>query len=157
MGIPQLQVTSEFSWDRDIYVEPWCFLCCKTRTRCWTNSCVVSEMRLLSVVMIYCNNIQQHWSMQWLDTEQNQINCLNQWPLSSLMLVCHWTVISETIKRVAITHEYEMAWKRVLHYFDLHLNRRLNKQPICLLLNALRRRQVTVMASQLPANRMFAQ
>ena len=50
-----------------------------------------------------------------------------------------------------------MAWKRVLHYFDLHLNRRLNKQPICWLLNALRRRQVTVMASQLPANRMFAQ
>ena len=29
MGIPQSQVTSEFSWDRDIYVEPWCFLCCK--------------------------------------------------------------------------------------------------------------------------------
>ena len=58
---------------------------------------------------------------------------------------------------MAITHEYEMAWKRVLHYFDLHLNRRLNKQPICWLLNALRRRQVTVMTSQLPANRMFAQ
>ena len=29
MGIPQSQVTSEFSWDRDIYVEPWCFRCCK--------------------------------------------------------------------------------------------------------------------------------
>ena len=29
MGIPQSQVTSEFSWDRDICVEPWCFLCCK--------------------------------------------------------------------------------------------------------------------------------
>ena len=31
MGIPQLQVTSEFYWDRDIYVEPWCFLCCKPK------------------------------------------------------------------------------------------------------------------------------
>ena len=50
-----------------------------------------------------------------------------------------------------------MAWKRVLHYFDLHLNKRLNKQPPCWLLNALRRRQVTVMASQLPTNRMFVQ
>ena len=29
MGIPQLQVTSEFSWDRDIYAEHWYFLCCK--------------------------------------------------------------------------------------------------------------------------------
>ena len=29
MGIPQSQVTTEFSWDRDIYVEHWCFLCCK--------------------------------------------------------------------------------------------------------------------------------
>ena len=29
MGIPQLQVTSEFSWDRDIYAEHWCFPCCK--------------------------------------------------------------------------------------------------------------------------------
>ena len=29
MGIPQLQVTSELSWDRDIGVEPWCFLWCK--------------------------------------------------------------------------------------------------------------------------------
>ena len=48
---------------------------------------------------------------------------------------------------MAITHEYEIAWKRVLHYFDLHLNKRLNKQPPCWLLNALRRRQVTVMAS----------
>ena len=51
--------------------------------------------------------------------------------------------------RVAITHEYEIAWKRVLHYFDLHLNKRLNKQPPCYLLNALRRRQVTVMASRI--------
>ena len=50
-----------------------------------------------------------------------------------------------------------MAWKRVLHYFDLHLNKRLNKQPPYWLLNALRRRQVTVMASQLPTNRMFVQ
>ena len=58
---------------------------------------------------------------------------------------------------MAITREYEMAWKRVLHYFDLHLNKRLNKQPPCWLLNALRRRQVTAMASQLPANRMFVQ
>ena len=58
---------------------------------------------------------------------------------------------------MAISHEYELAWKRVLHYFDLHLNKRLNKQPPCWLLNALRPRQVTVMASQLPANRMFVQ
>ena len=58
---------------------------------------------------------------------------------------------------MAITHEYETAWKRVLHYFDLHLNKRLNKQPPCWLLNASIRRQVTVMASQLPANRMFVQ
>ena len=50
---------------------------------------------------------------------------------------------------MAITHEYEIAWKRVLHYFDLHLNKRLNKQPPCWLLNALRRRQVTVMASRI--------
>ena len=46
------------------------------------------------------------------------------------------------------THEYEIVWKRVLHYFDLHLNKRLNKQPTCWPLNALRRRQVTVMASR---------
>ena len=38
---------------------------------------------------------------------------------------------------------------RVRHYFDLHLNKRLNKQPTCWLLNALRRRQVTVMASRI--------
>ena len=50
---------------------------------------------------------------------------------------------------MAITHEYEIAWKRVLHNFDLHLNKRLNKQPLCWLLNALRRRQVTVMASRI--------
>ena len=50
---------------------------------------------------------------------------------------------------MAITHEYEIAWKRVLHYFDLHLNKRLNKQPPCWLLNALRRRQVTVMAPRI--------
>ena len=51
---------------------------------------------------------------------------------------------------MAITHEfeYEIAWKRVLHYFDLHLNKWLNKQPPCWLLNALRRRQMTVMASR---------
>ena len=42
-----------------------------------------------------------------------------------------------------------MAWKRVLHYFDLHLNKRLNKSPPCRLLNALKRRQVTVMASRI--------
>ena len=42
-----------------------------------------------------------------------------------------------------------LAWKRVLHYFDLHLNKRLNKQPPCWLLSALRRRQVTVMASRI--------
>ena len=52
-------------------------------------------------------------------------------------------------KKVANTHEYEIAWKRVLHYFDLHLNKRLNKQPPCGLINALRRRQVTVMASRI--------
>ena len=50
---------------------------------------------------------------------------------------------------MAITHEYEIAWTRVLHYFDLHLNKRLNKQPTCWLLNALRRRQMTVMASRI--------
>ena len=50
---------------------------------------------------------------------------------------------------MAITHEHEIAWKRILHYFDLHLNKRLNKQPPCWLLNALRRRQVTVMASRI--------
>ena len=48
-----------------------------------------------------------------------------------------------------ITHEYEIAWKRVLHYFDLHLNKRLNKHPPCWQLNALRRRQVTVAASRI--------
>ena len=113
-------------------------------------------MGLLSVVMIYCNNIQQHWSMQWLDTEQNQINCLNQWPPSSLMHICHWTVISETIKggyyswiRDGMETRSTLLWSAP--------NRRLNTQPPCWLLNALRRRQVTVMASQLPANRMFVQ
>ena len=34
------------------------------------------------------------------------------------------------------THELEIAWKRVLHYFDLHLNK-LNYRPIECLFNSL--------------------
>ena len=146
--VPQSQVTSEFSWDRDIYVEPWCFLCCKPerdveRTVVWSMKWDPFTSSWYTVIISesidQCNGMipnrtkamATQFTDAYLSLDSDKWNDKERW-----LLLC-------------ITHEYGMAWKRFLHYFDLHLNKRLNKSPPCRLLNALRRRQVTVMASRI--------
>ena len=152
MGILQSQVTSKFFWDRDIYVEPWCFLCCKPeryveQTAVWSmkwDSFTSSWYTVrISKSIDQCNGMMPNrtkamatqFTDAYLSLDSDKWNDKERW-----LLLC-------------ITHEYEMAWKRFLHYFDLHLNKWLNKS----LLNALRRRQVTVMASRITGQRMFVQ
>ena len=157
MGIPQLQMTSEFSWDRDIYAGPWCFLCCKPerdveQTVVWSvkwDSLTSSWYTvIISKSIDQCNGLI-------VQTEPKQLPK----PMATQLTDAYLSLDSDkwNDKRWLGTHKYEIAWKCVLHYFDLHLNKRLNKQPPCWPLNAFRRRQVTVMASRIPANRMFVQ
>ena len=102
-------------------------------------------MRLLNIVMIYCQYPRALINvMAWYQTEPMQLPK----PMATQFTDAYLSLDSDkwNDERWLGTPEYEIAWKRDLHYFDLHLNKRLNKQPPCWLLNALRRRQVTVMA-----------
>ena len=93
MGIPQSQVTSEFSWDRDIYVEPWCFLCCKPerdveQTVVWSVKWDSLTSSWYTVIM--SRSIDQCNGM--IPNRTKAIAQTNGHPV-------HWTVISETIKK----------------------------------------------------------